>query len=196
MSTKISALPAAAAPNITDTNVFPMVDATTTTVKLTTAQLRTQLSSTVQSFADTVSVVVPSAANGAAHQMVVTQAGADGVLGPINFVLYSTPSATGSARFVELTVADNVANRLLKVTGPLSLSSTLAVTGASTLSGLVTIASTVTSAAGTGTDIVLGATTQTTVGVAGASSALPAQPLGYLVFYKGTTKCCFPYYNG
>lgn len=49
---------------------------------------------------------------------------------------------------------------------------------------------------GSGTDINLGATTQTTVGAAGGASALAATPLGYLIAYKGATKIAIPYYNG
>lgn len=72
----------------------------------------------------------------------------------------------------------------------------LRVGGDTKLNGLVTIPSGVTSAAGTGTDIILGATTQSTIGANGAASALTANPLGYIVFYIGTTKCILPYYNG
>lgn len=37
-------------------------------------------------------------------------------------------------------------------------------------------------------------TTQTTVGAAGAASALPATPTGYIVFMVGTTEYVIPYY--
>jgi hypothetical protein len=37
---------------------------------------------------------------------------------------------------------------------------------------------------------------QTTVGATGAASALPANPLGYIVGYVGATKIAVPYYNG
>ena len=85
-----------------------------------------------------------------------------------------------------------------KITTAGSLAITGALTGVTTLgmSSLLTISSAATSAAGAGTDIVFGATTQTTIGANGAASALTANPLGYLVFYKGTTKCVIPYYNG
>lgn len=49
---------------------------------------------------------------------------------------------------------------------------------------------------GGGTDIILGGTTQTTVGAAGGASALPATPLGYLIAFRGATKIAIPYYNG
>lgn len=41
----------------------------------------------------------------------------------------------------------------------------------------------------------LGNGTATTVGAAGAAAALPAQPLGYLVAYVGTTPVKIPYYS-
>lgn len=42
----------------------------------------------------------------------------------------------------------------------------------------------------------LGNGTQTTVGANGAASAPPANPLGYLIAYLGSTKIVIPYYNG
>jgi hypothetical protein len=42
--------------------------------------------------------------------------------------------------------------------------------------------------------VVLGNSTQLTVGAAGAASALPATPSGYLVFNNGGTKFVLPYY--
>jgi hypothetical protein len=42
----------------------------------------------------------------------------------------------------------------------------------------------------------LGGTTQTTVGANGAASAQPANPLGYLICYIGSTKIAIPYHNG
>jgi hypothetical protein len=42
----------------------------------------------------------------------------------------------------------------------------------------------------------VGGTTQTTVGAAGAASALPANPLGYLIAFVAGTKVAIPYYNG
>jgi hypothetical protein len=41
---------------------------------------------------------------------------------------------------------------------------------------------------------VLGNVTQTTVGAAGAATALPAQPTGYIVGYRNGTKIAVPYY--
>lgn len=49
-------------------------------------------------------------------------------------------------------------------------------------------------AAGSGSDLVLGNATQTTVGAAGGASAIPGSPTGYLLFYKGSTKYAIPYY--
>jgi hypothetical protein len=43
-------------------------------------------------------------------------------------------------------------------------------------------------------DVSLGTATQTTVGAAGAASALPAQPTGYLRFFIGATEFVMPYY--
>lgn len=53
-----------------------------------------------------------------------------------------------------------------------------------------------TASARTASIIGLGGTTQTTVGANGAASALTANPLGYLIAYKGSTKIAIPYYNG
>lgn len=50
--------------------------------------------------------------------------------------------------------------------------------------------------AGSGSDVYLGGTTQTTIGANGAASALTAAPLGYLIAYKGSAKIVIPYYNG
>jgi hypothetical protein len=47
---------------------------------------------------------------------------------------------------------------------------------------------------GAGT-VCIGGTTATTVGATGAATALPAQPLGYLVAYVGATPVKIPYYN-
>lgn len=44
--------------------------------------------------------------------------------------------------------------------------------------------------------VALGGTTQTTVGATGAASALPANPLGYLIAFLGATKIAIPYYTG
>ena len=41
-----------------------------------------------------------------------------------------------------------------------------------------------------------GGTTATTVGAAGSASVLPANPLGYLIAYVGSTKVKIPYYTG
>ena len=48
---------------------------------------------------------------------------------------------------------------------------------------------------GTANFVSLGSTTAATVGAAGAASALPATPLGYLIAYVGTTQVKIPYYN-
>jgi hypothetical protein len=47
-----------------------------------------------------------------------------------------------------------------------------------------------------GSIVGIGGTTQTTIGANGAASALTANPLGYLIFFKGATKIVVPYYNG
>lgn len=49
-------------------------------------------------------------------------------------------------------------------------------------------------AAGASGEVVLGNLTQTTVGAAGAASALPATPTGYLRFFIGSTEFVLPYY--
>ena len=50
-------------------------------------------------------------------------------------------------------------------------------------------------AAGQASKLVLGSTTSATVGSAGVASSLPANPLGYLVAFVGTTEVRIPYYN-
>jgi hypothetical protein len=168
MSTKISALPAAAGAGIDfdDTSIFPLVDALTTTVKVTIAQLRTQLSNAAQVFTN--SVTIPNA------------------------VYYRVKDSGGTSQGVVTISAGNIV-QLGDSTGsyPLEIYGTTI-----KVKSPLTIPSTVTSIAGSGTDVVFGATTQATIGVNGAASALTANPLGYLVFYKGTTKCVLPYYNG
>jgi hypothetical protein len=47
---------------------------------------------------------------------------------------------------------------------------------------------------GSGT-VTIGGTVDSTVGAAGAATALPANPLGYLVAYVGTAEVKIPYYN-
>jgi hypothetical protein len=49
-------------------------------------------------------------------------------------------------------------------------------------------------AAGAAGEVVLGNTTQSTVGAAGGASALPATPTGYLKFFLGSTQYVLPYY--
>jgi hypothetical protein len=61
------------------------------------------------------------------------------------------------------------------------------------LAGTLTIDSG--AAAGTGTQLVIGKGTGTTVGAAGGASALPATPLGYLTYFIGTQQIKIPYYN-
>jgi hypothetical protein len=193
MSTKISALPAASAIDVTDAAVgFPFVDATTTTVRLTIAQLRTQ----IDIGSHTMGQIYAFTGLKAASSTQSTFATADAQ--PMILTIGNNTNVSMDIQSVE----QGVAFRPLRLNAGgggvviASAATTTTVQGALTLNGLTTIPSTVASAAGTGTDIVLGATTQTTVGAAGAASALPAQPLGYLVFYKGTTKCAIPYWNG
>lgn len=207
MSTKISALPAAVGGNVTDVTVLPLVDVTTTTVKVTVAQLRTQLSIGNQLWTGTAHVLYGS--NGSlSYQDLGTATSACAVLtsntGNGAWLRYienvtnrwSIGVDTASGTFHFRPGAQNVPTVASLTSAGLFTTTTLAVTGASSFAGLVTIPSTVTSAAGAGTDIVLGATTQTTVGSVGGASALPANPSGYLVFYKGTTKYAIPYFNG
>jgi hypothetical protein len=49
--------------------------------------------------------------------------------------------------------------------------------------------------AGAASTTTIGSTTATTVGATGAASALPANPLGYIVAHVGTTEVRIPYYN-
>jgi hypothetical protein len=49
--------------------------------------------------------------------------------------------------------------------------------------------------AGAASTTTFGSTTSTSVGATGAASALPANPLGYLVAHVGTTEVRIPYYN-
>lgn len=51
-------------------------------------------------------------------------------------------------------------------------------------------------AAAVGSGLALGGTQQATVGATGAASALPANPLGYLIGFVGATKVAIPYYTG
>lgn len=51
------------------------------------------------------------------------------------------------------------------------------------------------SAAGQTGEVVYGGTTGTTVGASGAASALPANPLGYVICYVGSTQVKIPYYT-
>jgi len=70
---------------------------------------------------------------------------------------------------------------------------TAALTWASMFTGYINLSQAAISAA-TGT-INLGGTTATTVGATGAASALPAQPLGYMIAYVGTAQVKIPYYT-
>lgn len=49
--------------------------------------------------------------------------------------------------------------------------------------------------AGAASTTTIGNGTATTVGAAGAASALPANPLGYIIAHVGTTQVKIPYYN-
>lgn len=74
-----------------------------------------------------------------------------------------------------------------------SVAPTLSATGDLEVQGAILLLGT--AAAQTGSNIELGGTTQTTIGANGAASALTANPLGYLIAYKGATKIVIPYYN-
>jgi hypothetical protein len=64
------------------------------------------------------------------------------------------------------------------------------------LSGELQLSAAATASVGATTNHVsLGATTSSTVGASGAASAPPANPLGYLIAYVGTTQVKIPYYN-
>jgi hypothetical protein len=49
--------------------------------------------------------------------------------------------------------------------------------------------------AGAASTTTFGNGTATTVGASGAASALPANPLGYLIAHVGTTQVKIPYYT-
>lgn len=49
--------------------------------------------------------------------------------------------------------------------------------------------------AGAASTTTIGSTTTTAVGATGAASALPANPLGYIIAHVGTTEVRIPYYN-
>lgn len=84
---------------------------------------------------------------------------------------------------VQAMTAGSTANYAIRTsTGTVQFADTLELTAAAT--------------ARTGSVVGLGGTTQTTIGANGAASALTANPLGYLIFFKGSTKCVIPYYNG
>lgn len=53
-----------------------------------------------------------------------------------------------------------------------------------------------TAASGASGELIMGSSTQTTIGANGSATALTANPRGYLVAYLGTTKIVIPFYNG
>lgn len=188
---KISALPAASAVNLSDATVLPLVDTTTTTVKITVAQLRTQLMTAqlLSSYDGLLFLRTGTTNNG-------QQGRFDNTTGSIVWgVQGSAGGDIGGASAWDAFIRGKTGLAFSANEG-VNLHLRISSAGVATFGGLVTIASTVTSAAGTGSDIVFGATTQTTIGANGAASAITALPLGYLVFYKGTTKCVLPFYNG
>ena len=64
--------------------------------------------------------------------------------------------------------------------------------GNSVLGGFVRVAA---ASAGVASTTTIGSTTAATVGAAGAASALPANPLGYIIAHVGTTQVKIPYYT-
>lgn len=205
MSTKISALPAAAAVNLSDTTVLPLVDTTTTTVKVSIAQLRTQIHSTlITSTVDglqflrlgvstsaqyfdvrNTSGVLTFGVEGAAASLIAGATPYDAAFRGNSGVSFSGDGGVTLHVRIASTGIASFAKQVIITTGGLLVNA-----------GLLTLAAANTSAPGTGTDIVFGATTQTTVGSTGSASLLPANPFGYLVFYKGVTKFAIPYYLG
>lgn len=106
--------------------------------------------------------------------------------GADSIVLHRNTDTAPSGFFLRLVDAANVTNLL-----------TIGITGTFTSKGVVqgsNLRADVAAVANAGT-LNLGGTTALTVGAAGAAMALPANPLGYLVAYTGTTKIKIPYYN-
>lgn len=106
-------------------------------------------------------------------------------------VSHSTPNAAGKA-VLALKSTNTSAARLLSLrdsTG--SEVGYLTGEGNARLAGWVAVRG---AAIGEAGSVVFGDTTQSTVGAAGAASALPAQPSGYLRFFVGTTEYVIPYY--
>jgi hypothetical protein len=104
----------------------------------------------------------------------------------------SNAAGTVNRQLIGLNASDKVAIDVAAVGtvvgGTMSVASTLTLTDIVELSAAAT--------ARTGSIIGLGGTTQTTIGANGAASALTANPLGYLIAFKGSTKIVIPYYNG
>jgi len=111
-------------------------------------------------------------------------------------VAFLANNGTGSTLVLTNGVYAQVA--AFSAAGWLSIGSTAAlapldVTGNAIIRGNIRLTATATS--GGENTLVLGATTQATIGGAGSASALPANPLGYLQAYIGTTPVAIPYYN-
>ena len=102
----------------------------------------------------------------------------------VGFLASALASATANRAFVGQ-VASGATNYNCYMSG----------TAANLFGGLINLTSAA-AAASVSSGIALGGTTQTTVGSTGAASALPANPLGYLIAYAGSTKIAIPYYNG
>lgn len=125
-----------------------------------------------------------------------TTLGATGIISIItNNVAFSGRESGGSVRSLAKVNASNIieigdANNNLKLigaSGVADLTATgLAVTGVVNING--------TAASTTAGHLQLGSGSQTTVGAAGAASALPANPTGYLLAYRGTSQIAIPYY--
>jgi hypothetical protein len=118
------------------------------------------------------------AANGGQSNFVVRDCPSLGAKPQVDFAGSAIFNAAGSGSMVNLDGVNSVNGRHAElVHGPLVLA------GPAVAAGSVAANTTV-----------LGNVTQTTVGAAGAATALPAQPTGYIVGYRNGTKIAVPYY--
>lgn len=111
----------------------------------------------------------------------------------------TTPADTGAVRIpnAQWIYARNAANGGNVGIAQVDSSDSLSIgAGASSVSMAVRVLLAGAATAGSGSDVYLGGSTQTTIGANGGASALTALPLGYLIAYKGATKIVIPYYNG
>lgn len=104
------------------------------------------------------------------------------VAGQIGFLAAVLSSATNNTGF-QSQVSAGAFNFGFHATG----------TAVNAFNGMVNITA---AAAAVSSGLGLSGTQETTVGATGAASALPANPLGYIVGFIGATKIAIPYYNG